>query len=128
MTGVWFGNFTTGTFHVTVVDTTAPTVDAIGASPNTIWPPNKRMVPVAITVNAADTVSATTSRIVSIAGDDGATAGDAQITGSLTALVRADRSGGGNGRTYTFMVETKDAAGNTVTSSVAVFVPHDQGR
>ncbi len=122
------GNFTTGTFHVTVVDTTAPTIDAIGASPSTIWPPNKRMVPVTITVNAADIVSATTSRIVSIAGDDGAGSGDAQIAGALTALVRADRTGLGNGRTYTFTVETKDAAGNTVTSSVAVFVPHDLGK
>jgi len=51
-----------------------------------------------------------------------------QVDEGRLALVRAERSGGGKGRTYTFTVETKDAVGNTATSSVAVFVPHDQGK
>jgi hypothetical protein len=120
------GNMAQGSFTVIVVDTTAPTVDSATATPNQVWPPNKKMVPVVVTVSATDAVSAATSHIVSITGDDGATAADVRITGPLTAEVRADRTGGGNGRTYTITVETRDAAGNTATSTVAVMVPHDQ--
>jgi hypothetical protein len=84
------------------------------------------MVKVTVQVTAADTVSAATSRIVSIRGNDGATSADWQITGPLTALVRASRSGGGAGRTYTLTIETSDAAGNVSLSTARVFVPHDQ--
>jgi len=83
---------------------------------------------VVLTVSASDAVSTPVSRIVSIAGNDGATAADWQITGALTAQVRADRSGGGSGRTYVLTVETVDAAGNTTRKTVDVVVPHDQGK
>ena len=76
-------------------------------------------------MNALD-LTTTTSHIVSIAGNDGATAADWTITGPLTAEIRADRTGGGSGRTYRLTIETTDAGGNSTTSTVAVFVPHDQ--
>ena len=109
-------------------DQTSPVVTSVSASPAALWPPNKNMVPVVVTVSASDAVSTPVSRIVSIAGNDGATAADWQITGALTAQVRADRSGGGSGRTYVLTVETVDAAGNTTRKTVNVVVPHDQGK
>ena len=45
-----------------------------------------------------------------------------------TLLLRAERAGPGNGRVYTITVDSTDRAGNSTTSSVAVSVPHDQGR
>ena len=83
------------------------------------------MVAVTVNINVVDLTS-TTSRIVSITGNDGASSADWLITGPLAAQVRADRTGGGHGRTYTLTIETTDAAGNTATSTVAVLVPHDQ--
>ena len=45
-----------------------------------------------------------------------------------TLLLRAERAGPGNGRVYTITVDSTDRAGNSTTSSVAVTVPHDQGK
>ena len=122
------GNFSTGSFVVTVNDTTAPAVTSTMPSPSVLWPANGSMVTVHVTVDASDIVSDTTSHISRITGNDGATAADWEITGKLTARLRAERSGGGHGRTYTLTVKTKDEAGNTTTSTTTVVVPHDQGR
>jgi len=120
------GNTSAGSFAVTVTDSRAPAVNATSVSPGSIWPPNGQMVRVTVLVTASDTVSATSSRIVGITGNDGATSGDSQIAGALTALVRASRSGGGAGRTYMLTIETTDTAGNVSMSTATVFVPHDQ--
>jgi hypothetical protein len=122
------GNPVAGSFTVTVVDTTPPSIVSVTASPSSVWPPNKQMIPVALWVTATDPVSAASCQLVSITGNDGATAADWLITGPRTASVRADRSGGGQGRTYTLTVRCTDAAGNGSSSSAIVFVPHDQGR
>ena len=122
------GNFSTGFFTVTVTDTTAPVVRSTIATPAVLWPPNKAMRPVDVIIHATDIVSGTQSRIVGITGNDGATAADWEITGALSARLRADRTGEGSGRTYTLTVETRDASGNTTVSQAVVFVPHDQGK
>ncbi len=41
---------------VTVVDTTAPTINSITTNPRSIWPPNRRFVPIDIIVDAQDAV------------------------------------------------------------------------
>ena len=53
---------------------------------------------------------------------------DSEITGELTANLRCERFGDGNGRVYTLMVLGEDASGNSSTHTVGVTVPHDQGR
>ena len=55
-----------------------------------------------------------------------ASAADWEITGNLTARLRAERTGGGSGRTYTLTIKTRDAAGNVTTGTATVFVPHDR--
>jgi hypothetical protein len=120
---------TSGSFHVTVVDTTPPVVTSTTASPSSMWPPNHKMVNVTVTVNAIDAVDLTpTSRIIGVTSNqaingpgDGNTNTDWLITGPLTLQLRSERAGS-NDRVYTITVETKDDAGNATTSTARVVV------
>ncbi|HVE51039.1 MAG TPA: alpha/beta hydrolase domain-containing protein [Casimicrobiaceae bacterium] len=102
---------------------------SVVASPGALWPPNGKMVPVTLGVNAPDTCNVSCN-ITQISGTDGATAADWQITGPMTASLRSDRTGKNpNGRTYTLQLQCTDPANNlTATKTVAVNVPHDQGK
>jgi hypothetical protein len=57
---------------------------------------------------------------------DGDTSNDIQIVDAHHVLLRAERSGKGNGRTYTLKATCTDAVGNSTTSGpVNVIVQHD---
>jgi len=58
---------------------------------------------------------------------DGDTSPDWVVTGDLTVNLRSERSGQGDGRTYTISVSCQDNAGNISTGDVYVEVPHDEG-
>ncbi|KAF0175433.1 MAG: hypothetical protein FD161_3328 [Limisphaerales bacterium] len=129
------GNPATGSFTVTVRDTTAPVITSLTASTAVLWPPNHKMVSVTVSGAATEAVSEVTGRILSVTSNepdnglgDGDTAGDIVITGNGTVSLRAERSGKGNGRIYTILFEASDAAGNTSTSTVTVSVPKSQGK
>jgi len=129
------GNTSTGSFTVTVRDTTAPTITSLGNNAPTLWPPNHKMVAVAVSAASSDLVGVTSLKIVSATSNepdnglgDGDTANDIQITGALTLHLRAERSGGGNGRIYTITVEARDAAGNASTRTTTVTVAKSQGK
>jgi hypothetical protein len=123
---------------VTVVDTTVPTI-TLALSPAVLWPPNHRLVTVRATVTAEDACDAAPGiRLVSITSDepdngagDGNTAGD--IDGAAFGAddrefrLRAERSGGGDGRVYTVTYEVRDASGNATLKTATVTVPHDRG-
>ena len=53
--------------------------------------------------------------------------GDAMITNG-SALVRADRSGSGNGRVYVVSFTASDDQGGSCDGSVMVCVPHDRSQ
>ncbi|HEX8337343.1 MAG TPA: MBG domain-containing protein, partial [Pyrinomonadaceae bacterium] len=111
----------TGTFNVTVRDTTAPVIQSLTATPSVITKVNNKMTPVVIAANVADAVDSTpTTRIVSVTGNEDVT-GDWQITGDLTLQVRAERTGK-TSRVYTVTVESRDDAGNVSTKTVTVTV------
>lgn len=121
------GNLAAGSFTVTVVDTTPPAILSVTASPSSIWPPNKKLVGVTITVNVEDLVDpAPLVRIYDITCDESIGSSDAVITGPLTANLRADRDAQQNGRVYTLHIEAIDDSGNRSTATVTVTVPHDQ--
>jgi hypothetical protein len=120
--------------NVTVQDTTPPTIDA-AATPASLWPPNHKMVQVTVGVVTADvcdtaTPVCTITAIRSNEPVDGAGAGstspDWEITGPLTADLRAERRGKGAGREYTLEVTCTDDAGNSTLGSALVRVPHDR--
>ncbi len=124
----------TGT--VTVKDTTAPVISSVTASPNTLWPPNHKMMPVQVTAAILDNCTAApVCKIASVTSNepdnglgDGDTANDIVVTGDLTVNLRAERSGTGTGRLYTVNGQCTDAAGNVASWSTTVTVPHDQGK
>jgi hypothetical protein len=111
---------------VSVVDTTPPVISSVSASPNSLWPPNHKMVAVTVSPVAADACGGTSCRIVSIGVNEPAPASDWQITGPLGANLRAERSGSGGDRVYTLTVQCTDGSGNNAQNTVAVTVPHDQ--
>jgi hypothetical protein len=129
-------NTSSGSFDITVVDVDPPLILSITATPNVLWPPNHQLVPVTITVSAIDNVDAApmariyliTSNEPVVGAGSGSTNFDWRITGELTADLRAERSGQGNGRVYTIHIELVDEAGNRSTGTVTVLVPHDQKR
>jgi hypothetical protein len=129
------GNASSGSFTITVRDTTAPVFSSLTPSSATLWPPNHQMVAIRLTAVATDIVGVVSTRIVSVTSNepdnglgDGDTAGDIQVTGDLTLNLRAERAGNGNGRVYTITVEARDAAGNATRRTTTVSVPKSQGR
>ena len=116
----------TTTATIAVLDTTPPAIASVTPSTASLWPPNKLMVPVTMTVVAADAVDpAVVCRVTSIGSNEGRTA-DRMITGPLSVALRADRNGSGSGRIYRITVGCRDASGNRSTASTQVVVPHDQ--
>ena len=131
------GGTATDTVTVTVVDTAPPTISSATANPDTLWPPNHKMVDVTVTVDASDlcdggNAACQITSVVSNEPDnglgDGDTANDIVITGDLTVQLRAERSGQGTGRVYTINIECVDETGNASASSVTVTVPKSQGK
>lgn len=120
----------TGSFTVTVGDTTAPTIVSIDGTPREVlWPNNHKMQATTVVVVATDAVDAhPTARILSVTSDqpvndggDGDTSPDWNITGPLTVDLRSERSYGID-RHYTITVEVKDASGNVSTGTLIVVV------
>lgn len=135
------GLSSSATTHVTVGDTAPPTLQ-VTLSPNVLWPPDNKLIPISATVAASDTCDANPAVVlVSITSNEPDTDGrdrhhsdDIQAIGGgpiafgtdvRSFLVRAERSGMGNGRIYTVTYMAKDAAGNTASASANVVVPHD---
>lgn len=121
---------------IVVQDTTPPTINSVSASPDTLWPPNHKMVEVTVTVDAEDICDpAPFCKIVDVTSNepingpgDGNTEPDWEITGELTVMLRAERAGGGTGRVYTIHIDCTDASDNTTITMVDVIVPHDKGK
>jgi hypothetical protein len=119
---------------VQVVDTTAPTINSVTATPNVLWPVNHKLKAISVGVDVTDIcdpgtschVTAVTSNEPINGPGDGNAIPDYVITGDLTLSLRAERSGNLVGRVYTIHVECGDAYGNTSTKTVGVTVPHAQ--
>jgi probable HAF family extracellular repeat protein len=114
------GNSKTASVDVVVPrDTTAPSITEMAVTPNAIWPPNGKMVPVQVTVSATDDVDATPS--CSLTSISGSTT-DSVITGAFTANVRALRNNNDDDRTYVLTVTCSDRAKNKSSKTVNVTV------
>jgi len=113
------GNSKTASVNVVVPpDTTAPVFTDLSVTPNAIWPPNGKMVPVQVTVSATDDVDANPScSLTSISGSSA----DAVITGAFTANVRANKNNDDD-RLYVLTVTCSDRAHNKASRTVTVTV------
>ena len=119
---------TAGVAFADGADTTPPTIVALGASPNPIWPPNHKMV--AVTIDAFVTDDTDPAPFVHIIGvtstDPAVTSADWQITGDMSLNVLADKSGN-DARVYTVYVEAVDASGNASVATTTVTIGHTSG-
>jgi hypothetical protein len=120
---------------VTVQDSTAPTVMCETAV-DRLWPPNHKLVDVGLSYSASDLcdngslavqVSVTSDEDPQSASGSGGQVHcpDAVVNGT-EVLLRAERSGSGDGRVYEITVSAIDACGNVGTCTVTVGVPKNQ--
>jgi predicted extracellular nuclease len=117
------------------LDSTPPTLK-LSATPTVLWPANHKLVEVRVTAVAKDAVDATpTVSLVSATSSepddalgDGDTAGDVVRVDDYTFMLRAERFGGGPGRTYTLTYRAADDYGNSTTAAVQIGVPANRGR
>jgi hypothetical protein len=123
----------TCSFAITVHDCEPPVIHSIAASPEVLWPPNRRMEPVTVHVEASDNCHLARCKIISVGCSETTPAHGAvqttagwEITGDLTVNLRAERSAAGAGRVYSITVECRDDSGNASTAVVHVTVPPDQ--
>jgi parallel beta-helix repeat protein len=123
---------------VEVSDTTAPSLSPI-PSVTILWPPNHQLRPVTIYANAFDNGGGTIHLDVTVesseppdANGDGSTIPDYYIdsvddeTGTIELQLRSERSGNGDGRTYTITITATDESGNQSTAIVEILAPHDR--
>ncbi|MDH3307587.1 MAG: ExeM/NucH family extracellular endonuclease [Acidimicrobiia bacterium] len=116
-----------------VCDEIAPTIE-VSVTPDTLWPPKHQYVGVTATVIAADnfdtdptvTLLSVTSNEPDNGLGDGDKANDIVIVDDLNFLLRAERSGLGNGRVYTITYQVTDDCGNSAIGTAEVYVPFSQ--
>ncbi len=112
------------------LDSTPPTLQ-LSATPTVLWPANHKLVEVRVKAVATDAVDAApTVTLVAVTSSepddglgDGDTTGDVVRLDDFTFLLRAERAGGGPGRTYTLTYRATDDYGNAATGAVTVAVP-----
>lgn len=121
--------------RVSAVVNAPPDCASAVASPDRLWPPNHKLRPIAVTVTDPEG-DAVTAMITSVKQDeplngraDGNTSPDAERgSSSAEVLVRAERSGTGDGRVYGIGFNAADSKGASCTGTALVGVPHDRGR
>lgn len=114
---------------VTVSDTLPPTVLAVSATPDLLWPPNHKMISVNMTVSAVDNCdSSLSAKITQVTCNEpqGRFAPDWTIKGPLSVDLRAERLGNSD-RVYTIYVDVTDSSGNKTTTTKTVTVPESLG-
>ena len=113
---------------------TEPPVVTLSVTPDTIFPPNHKMIAITPTTTVTDNLDPNPR--VEFAGvtvnepddgqGDGHTVDDVQVTPDGQIFVRAERSGKGGSRVYTITYRAIDAAGNVAFASANVVVPKSQ--
>jgi hypothetical protein len=132
------GNRATCQGTVSIVDRTPPAL-ALALGRTTLWPPNHRLAPIDVRASVSDAVDPSPILVLeSITcdepdqsaekGDEPCDVQDAALgTHDLRVLLRSERLGRGDGRTYTLTYSARDRSGNETETRVTVTVPHDRG-
>jgi hypothetical protein len=126
------GNSATCSFDVVVFDTEPPVIENLTTDPESIWPPNHKMVPVTVNYSISDNCSGTTNSQLWVMSNepengsgDGNTVTDWKVLDEHHVLLRAERSGTGTGREYYILIICWDESWNYTVQQVIVTVPHD---
>ena len=130
-----FGGIASDEVRVAVANTNDPPDCSLAhANPAVLWPPNHTLVPIQIEGIADPNNDQIVITVTSITQDektnglgDGDTGPDAVISGGQL-LLRAERSGKGDGRVYRISFTVSDGQGGTCNGSVTVGVPHSPNK
>lgn len=128
------GNTATCSFDVMVYDIEPPVITGVSDDFEPLWPPNHRMVPVPVEYSASDFCGTTNCELFVFSNEpedglgDGDLAPDWEIVDPHNVLLRAERSGSGNGREYHILIICTDESGNSTMEDALVTVPHDMRR
>jgi hypothetical protein len=126
------GNTAQATTEVNI-DKTPPQILGLPVFGCTLWPPNHKLVQVAMVIPSDGLSGLATESLTAVSDEpedgkgDGHTSPDIVIDGASVAL-RAERSGAGDGRVYTITAFASDLAGNATTATATCEVPHDRGK
>ena len=113
--------------QVTVVDTRAPRIVNLSVSPDALWPPNGKLVPVEVDVDVDERCDPEPQcKIIDVESSEPARGGqpDWEFRSDLVVGLRAERLGMEE-RTYTLTVECSDASGNSSSGTTEVRVPRN---
>jgi VCBS repeat-containing protein len=112
-------------------------VISITATPDTLWPPNGKLVSITVSGTITDEDSDVDAITATYEVEDeygsvqpkGSVPVKADGTYSFTIDLKASRNGSDkNGRQYTITVRARDTEGNEGSAATSVTVPHDQGQ
>jgi hypothetical protein len=96
-----------------------------------LWPPNGRLAPVAVDGVEdpdGDPRAITITGITQNEPVQGGSWPDAWVPRAGPVLLRAERTGAGDGRVYRVAFVAEDRHGQQCAGTVTVCVPHDRGR
>ena len=109
-----------------------PAIGLLTASPNSLWPPNHKMVGVAVDYSVTDSCGPVTCSPLGVTSNepvngtgDGNTSPDWGTFDDHHVQLRAERAGGGSGRIYTVTATCENTLRLSSGRSTAVWVPHD---
>jgi M6 family metalloprotease-like protein len=133
----WCDSTSSCTTNVDVNDVTPPWI-ATELNRDCLWPPNHKMVDILVDIEVTDNCDPDPYwELYSITSDeDDNGLGDGNTIGDITAdlytedtafQLRSERSGKGDGRTYTIVYRAEDESGNVAFDTSYVIVPHDMG-
>ena len=116
-----------GTGSLTVVDTTAPVIAGVKASPDKLGPPNHKMIDVTVAYAATDFGGATCklsarSNEAPNGTGDGNTGVDWLVIDAHRLQLRSERAGTGTGRIYTITIGCVDPSSNSSSATTTVTV------
>lgn len=131
-------NSGTGGITITSINGAAqtPPIVSCSVSPNTLWPPNGRQVPVTVSgkiipgtqaIPSGGAVYAVADEYLQIQPSGGIVLGGGGDYSFNISLIASRNGDDQDGRTYTIVVGARDQTGNIGSCSAAVIVPHDQG-
>ena len=118
---------------VTVQDTMRPTLGLTILKP-TLWPVNHQLLLAAAVSGVTDMCDAQPAVAIEVTSNEtisgpGTASPDWMVVqngGVRQIWLRAERTGAGDGRTYTITATATDASGNSRVATGTVIVPHDQ--
>ncbi len=106
-----------------------PDCSHVTATPDTLWPPNHKLVPLSLSGATDPDGDQVTLTISGVTQDEPTGSSPDAVLGpaSNDVSLRPERDGSGDGRVYRIAFKATDGRGGECTGTATVVVPHDHG-